>query len=239
MSSGVAGGAAAAGGMATSMVSAVIQCLELPFPPIEFAYNPDSYSETFEAKWKSSVQPATGGSTPQYIGVVPGKVTVKILLDEFAVPPPIMPLEAVIAQLKQLIAPSEPSKVAGSAKAPVVMFMWGPNIIMPQAYITKVQITYERFFLGNPVRATAAVDLQAVPPPSPLPATNPTSGGIATRRTRTMIEGDTLASIAYEEYKDPNKWRALAEVNGIDDPMRVPTGTVIAVPDRREAENLS
>jgi len=89
------------------------------------------------------------------------------------------------------------------------------------------------------VRAEATVSLQAVPPPAPLPPTNPTSGGLATRRTRTVVEGDTLASIAYEEYRDPNKWRALAEANDIDDPMRVKAGTVLIVPDRREAENLA
>ena len=234
-----AGGATAAGGMAASLVSAIIQCLDAPFPPIEFPFNPDSYTEIVEGKWKSSVQPATGGPTPQWLGVVPQKVTVKILLDEFAIPPPIMPLEVVVAQLKKMVLPSALSLGMRKATAPRVMFMWGSNIIMDEAYIAKVAITYERFFLGNPVRATAAVDLQAIPLPSPLGATNPTSGGVATRRTRTMVEGDTLASIAYQEYKDANLWRALAEANRIDDPMRVPAGTVIAVPDRREADNLS
>ena len=41
------------------------------------------------------------------------------------------------------------------------------------------------------------------------------------------------------EYRDPNKWRALAEANNIDDPMRVKPGTVLIVPDRRDAESLS
>ena len=81
--------------------------------------------------------------------------------------------------------------------------------------------------------------MSAVPLPAPLGPTNPTSGGLATRRTHTVVEGDTLASIAYQEYRDPNKWRALAEANNIDDPMRVKPGTVLIVPDRREAEALS
>jgi hypothetical protein len=225
--------------MAASMVSAIIQCIDVPLPPIEFPYNPDSYTETVEGNWKGSLQPATQGPVPQWLGVKPQEVTVKILLDQFAIPPPIMPLDEVIAQLKMMVLPSALSLGMGSATAPMVMFMWGSNIIMDQAYIKKVAITYERFLLGNPVRATAAVTLQAVPLPAPLGPTNPTSGGLATRKTRTMVEGDTLASIAYQEYKDPNMWRALAEANGIDDPMRVKSGTVIAVPDRREAENLS
>jgi nucleoid-associated protein YgaU len=54
-----------------------------------------------------------------------------------------------------------------------------------------------------------------------------------------VVEGDSLASISFQEYRDPNKWRALAEANNIDDPMRVKVGTVLIVPDRREAEALS
>jgi nucleoid-associated protein YgaU len=53
------------------------------------------------------------------------------------------------------------------------------------------------------------------------------------------VEGDTLASIAFQEYEDPTKWRAVAEANKIDDPMRIKPGTVLTVPDRREAENMS
>ena len=78
-----------------------------------------------------------------------------------------------------------------------------------------------------------------IPPPNPIPSTNPTSGAITTRRTRTAVEGDTLQSIAFQEYDDPNRWRALAEVNKIDDPMRLKAGTVLAVPEWREAESLS
>jgi nucleoid-associated protein YgaU len=102
-----------------------------------------------------------------------------------------------------------------------------------------VKVEYQRFLLGVPVRASATVHLKSVPLPAPLGPTNPTSGGLATRRTRTVVEGDSLASIAHQEYRDPNKWRALAEANNIDDPMRVKVGTVLVVPDRREAEALS
>jgi nucleoid-associated protein YgaU len=82
------------------------------------------------------------------------------------------------------------------------------------------------------------VTLQAIPPPAPLPGTNPTSGGLATRRTHTMVEGDTLASVAYKEYRDPSRWRALAVINGIDDPMRVAPGTELMIPEKREADAL-
>ena len=229
--------AVAAAGMGASVVSAYIQCLELPLPPIVFAYNPEGYTAAKTASWKTSAQPATNGSKPQYQGVHPTSLDVKILMDLFSIPP--LPPTLIIDELNLFLAPSPLSMALGVASAPTVMFGWGPNIIMEQAIVTKLSVAYQRFLLGVPVRAEATVSLQAVPPPAPLPPTNPTSGGLATRRTCTVVEGDTLASVAYQEYRDPSKWRALAEANRIDDPMRVKPGTTLIVPDRREAENLA
>jgi nucleoid-associated protein YgaU len=223
--------------MAASLVSAYIQCIDpdLPLPPINFAFNPEGYTVTTKAHWQRSPQPANP-APPQFKGVEAPSLDVKILMDAFAVPP--IPPTVTIEQLKQLLLPTALSVADGGATAPIVMFGWGTNVILDMAVVTKVAIAYERFLLGVPVRATATVSLEGVPLPAPLGFQNPTSGGLATRRTRTMVEGDTLASIAYQEYKDPNKWRALAEANNIDDPMRVRPGSVLIVPDRRDAEAL-
>jgi nucleoid-associated protein YgaU len=45
-----------------------------------------------------------------------------------------------------------------------------------------------------------------------------------------VVAGDTLASVAYAEYGDPNGWRRLAEANDIDDPLRLRDGVVLHVP---------
>ena len=229
--------AVAGAGMAASAVSAYIQCIDLPMPPIVFQYNPDSFTIQTKGGWTFSKQPATQGCPPQWKGVDLPEVTVKILLDAFAVPP--VPPAATIQQLKILTLPTPQSMIAGMPSPTRVIFGWGPNIIMSQAIITSVSVAYERFLLGMAVRATASVTLKAVPLPAPLGPTNPSSGGLTSLRTHTVVEGDTLASIAFEEYQDPNKWRALAEANKIDDPMRVKEGTVLIVPERREADNLS
>jgi LysM repeat protein len=232
------GGAAVAGaGMFASMVSAYIQCIDLPLPPINFAFNPDTYTDVTEGRWRPNPQPGSNGGHPMWQGVVPQKLTVNILLDAFSVPPS-MP-SVTIDTLKMLVLPIPGSDETGAATAPLVTFGWGPNIIMAEAYITRVSVKYERFLLGVPVRATATVDLQAVPLPAPLGPTNPSSGGLAKRRTHTVVDGDSLASIAYKAYKNPNRWRAIAVANGIDDPMRLKVGTVLQVPDRRTAEALS
>jgi hypothetical protein len=227
---------AAAAGMGASSVSAYIQCLDLPLPPITFAYNPEGYQADVEASWDSKLQSGTG-STLQYKGVHPSQMTIKILLDTFSIPP--MPPQLYIPMLQSFVQPTPTSKMAGVSTAPKVMFGWGANIVMEEAVVTKISIQYQRFLLGMPVRAEASVSLKAVPAPSALPGTNPTSGGLTAMRTHTMVEGDTLASVAFKEYRNPNKWRALSEANGIDNPMRVKPGTVLMVPDRRDADLLS
>jgi hypothetical protein len=222
--------------MAASFVTAYIQCTELPLPPVIFPFNPEEYQITNETNWIAP--PAAAGSVPpRYGGSKPRSCTINLLLDAFSVPP--NPPQVALPILKLMMTPSALSFGLNNPMPPLVTFGWGPNVIFLQAYLEKMQVKYHRFLSGVPVRVTATLQLKEVPLPMPLAATNPTSGGLAPLRSRTLVEGDTLASVAYEEYKDPNKWRALAEFNKIDDPMRVKAGSVILVPDQREAESLS
>ena len=46
---------------------------------------------------------------------------------------------------------------------------------------------------------------------------------------RLMTAGDSLQSIAQQEYGDPGMWRGLAELNGVDDPFRVSSGTTLLI----------
>ena len=55
---------------------------------------------------------------------------------------------------------------------------------------------------------------------------------------RVVRQGDTLASIAYQEYGDSTLWRAIALANDIDDPLRLPTGLELRVPARDELDYL-
>ena len=40
--------------------------------------------------------------------------------------------------------------------------------------------------------------------------------------------------MAYTEYGDPTLWRDLAAFNRVDDPLRIPLGTVLMVPTAAE-----
>jgi nucleoid-associated protein YgaU len=50
-----------------------------------------------------------------------------------------------------------------------------------------------------------------------------------------MVAGDTLAAVAFREYGDATLWRAIADANLIDDPLRVRPGTELLIPPAVEA----
>jgi hypothetical protein len=54
-----------------------------------------------------------------------------------------------------------------------------------------------------------------------------------------LIEGETLAALAWREFDDPGLWRALAAFNGIDDPFRVRPGTRVLIPTADEARRIA
>jgi nucleoid-associated protein YgaU len=56
-------------------------------------------------------------------------------------------------------------------------------------------------------------------------------------RSHMVVEGDTLASVAYKQYGNAGWWRPLANANGIDDPLKVGAGTRLMVPDIDDAFN--
>jgi nucleoid-associated protein YgaU len=115
-----------------------------------------------------------------------------------------------------------------------VRFQWGAVTGFP-AHITSVSVKYTLFTpSGTPVRAVCTVQMEEMG--GETSGQNPTSGALAARSVHTMVDGDSLPSIAYAEYGDPTLWRVLAEANDIDDPMRLPVGRPLLVPAMEELD---
>jgi nucleoid-associated protein YgaU len=105
-------------------------------------------------------------------------------------------------------------------------------------YLESVTATYTMFSIdGTPIRATC--DITLIEWSNPASRQNPTSGGLPGMETHVLIDGETLHSVAWARYGEAGFWRALADFNGIDDPLRVEPGTTLLIPPRREAAALS
>jgi len=85
---------------------------------------------------------------------------------------------------------------------------------------------------GTPLRAE--VDLKLSAAPQEPKAQNPTSGARSAQRVRRLARGDSLQSIAFQEYGDASLWRGIATVNGIDDPLRLVPGRELRLPSTTE-----
>ncbi len=124
-----------------------------------------------------------------------------------------------------------------ASRLPLVTFQWGPPGIafMYDCNLTSVNIRYTRFAAsGIPTRALVNIQLQEQPSLFGSLPTNPTSGGLPGRQAHTVTAGESLAGIATSRYGAPGRWRALAECNDIEDPLRVRPGDRVYLPNPDE-----
>lgn len=197
---------------------------------IDFQFNPRELTVAKSAKWNRDAQKGSKKSgVPEFKGADPSKLTLEMFLDASDTQD-----DRVVKTVEQLFSccvPTDESHQKKQGSPPWVVFHWG-GLTSFTAYVSSVQVKYTLFTAGGmPIRATATVTLEEIS--GEQSAQNPTSGGSA-RRVHTVVAGDTLPSIAWREYGDPNMWRALAERNDIDDPMRLRTGTSLIVPAAEE-----
>ncbi|MGW6262340.1 CIS tube protein [Streptomyces sp. NPDC055085] len=122
---------------------------------------------------------------------------------------------------------------------PILTFQWGPPMVgfVYQVVLKTCQIDYERFGdNGEPSRAKINLTMEQQPSLLGSLPTNPTSGGLAGRGAHEMHQGENLVHVAKRKLGHPRYWRALAQANGLDDPLRIKPGTSIYVPSPRELE---
>lgn len=199
---------------------------------IEFRFNPEQYSITKSATWKSDPQKAAEQAPPpQFEGTAARTMDLSILLDESE------SSNGVASDVEKLFdccTPSSQSIDNNQPRPPYVVFAWG-TFFSFTAYITSITAKYTLFRPnGMPIRAECSLKLTEVP--DARPRQNPTSGSLEAQRIFTVSTGDTLASVAYREYADAALWRALAEANDIDDPFHLPPGTTLLVPPAADAD---
>jgi nucleoid-associated protein YgaU len=120
----------------------------------------------------------------------------------------------------------------GNHSAPqFIEFSWG-SVTLPKAAPVSITIRYALFRPnGEPIRAFVDLELaQAEDTNPPGKAQNPTTRAITGLRAHTVRDGDSLPSIAYGAYGDATRWRAIAEANGIDNPLRLRRGSELTIP---------
>jgi hypothetical protein len=121
-------------------------------------------------------------------------------------------------------------------RPPHVAFQWGtfrwPAQAQDRSTRAVIESFNQKFTLfgesGKPARAEITLTLKQVDAPSG--GQNPTSRAAGARRMRVVEPGDTLDLVAAQELGAASAWRALAEMNELDDPRRLRAGQVLLIP---------
>ncbi len=198
---------------------------------ISFQFNPKEVTIQKTAKWeRKTAKGAKKAGPPEFSGPEPCKMTLELFFDASAKQD-----SSVVAAVEQLFSCTVPTEESAGQKKPsppLVVLHWGSISSFP-AFVTSVSAKYTLFTSGGlPIRALCSVSLEEMP--NEQGRQNPTSGSDSVRRAHPLVDGDSLASIAYAEYGDPAAWRAVARFNGIDDPLRCRSGTRLVLPPPEE-----
>lgn len=108
-------------------------------------------------------------------------------------------------------------------------FQWGKYQYFEAVISPSVSATYSLFKPdGTPLRAEADVTFQQVRDEKIYKKQNPTSVSEA-RKSRIVLEGETIDWIAYQEYGDPALWRHIANENDLANPMMLTPGQILRI----------
>lgn len=204
-----------------------------PQKTIAFQFNPKELAVTKTAKWKRDGQPkAKKSALPTFTGSDPLKLTIEMFLDATDTMN-----TSVVQRVEELFTCCVPTPETVDTKTPStpwVVLHWG-DLRGFTAVVTNVNAKYTLFTPGGtPVRAVCSVTLEEMP--TEVAKQNPTSGSLVVRDVHQVVAGDTLESLAYRTYGDPNLWREIAHANDIDDPMRLRPGRALLLPAPEELE---
>ena len=216
-----------------AIVRAVLTGSDGTMLPCQF--NPSTLKLSKSSTWHAN--PTRGSRrapTAQFVGTGPEVLSTKLLFDGFdSLGGTGTPVAHAVSQLLDWTCVPAQSYEAATPQPPLVTFRWGTGVGFT-GFLHQVSAEYTMFAPdGTPLRATVDISLQRTP--DDPKGTNPTSGGVAGRRSAVLGDADSLAAVAYREYGDAGLWRAIAQANDVEDPARVPVGTRLLIPPRTEA----
>lgn len=199
-------------------------------------FNPKEYSVTKQNTWTPSK--AKGHNVPvlDFGGGQSARLQMQLFFDTYA--------DAADGHAKDvrkaytdgiwhlmMVDPSLRHPKNKKARPPLVRFQWGSAWSF-DAVIVSINQKFTLFLAnGTPVRATLDVTFQQVEDPAAFQKQNPTSGGTGGERVWTISEGDTLAWIAYKEYGDATRWRAIADANHLTRVRHLQPGMRLEIPN--------
>jgi len=195
---------------------------------VDCMFRPKEYTFTKSNTWQA--QMITGKNTPkvEFSGGQAMKLQMELFFDTYELGKDVRKLYTDKIWRLMMINPSNMDK-GNKGWPPQCEFRWGLSWSF-RAVITDISQKFTLFLAdGTPVRSTMNVTFLQAAETGVFPGQNPTTVSKPGYKTRRVKEGETLDSIAFDEYGDAGQWRYLADVNRLDNPRQLEPGQVLAI----------
>ena len=204
--------------------------------PFDVLFNPTEYSISKSNEWKFEKVTGTAFTPPAFGGGNPRELTLNLLLDASLLGKT-QHVRGITDQLFRMMeVPGGSSGGSSSAAPPFITFTWGSETTF-KSVCTSLTVAYKLFRPnGDPIRADVKMTLKQASEATSASTNganrpgNPTTRANAGHGVHTVKDGDSLPSIAYDTYGDATVWRAIADVNGIENPMHLRRGSALSLP---------
>ncbi len=194
---------------------------------LTFMFNPSAYRLSQSVSINRETSQWKPGGTVQYLGTSALTLSMQLFFDDFA-----SAEGDVTPKITKLLDWQKPEK---KQPPPLVKFQWGNKQLETfTGVITQVNVNYTVFRRdGTPLQAKVDITIEGA---SELKkGKNPTSHAVDMHKVHTLVEGETIQSVAYAELGRAAYWRAIATLNDIDDPLRLKPGHALLIPGAADA----
>jgi LysM repeat protein len=201
---------------------------------IECMFNPSKFSFSQSNRWETDKIPGRPTPTMRFTGGDGGSFSLSLVFDTTGTGVAVSTHTGKLLKLLDVDTSLAGYDAArNNGRPPWVKFHWGTSLHSFKAVVKSIEISFTYFSsAGLPLRANVEMSLEQYEPDANWGPQNPTSGTPKPNRTHQVQVGDTLDRISARYYGDSTKWRVIASANGIADPLDLPPGRLIAIPER-------
>lgn len=215
----------------SGLAKAVIINLDQQSQRIECMFNPSEYTFSKENMWVQGGSAGRDMPRLEFESGRPATLHMQLFFDTYADQIDVRDKHTDQIWSLMMVDLDLVNAKTGKARPPKVRFQWGKSWMF-DAVIVNITQRFTLFLSdGTPVRAMLDVTFQQVADTRQLKPQNPTSAGLGGERIWTVSAGDSLLSIAYQVYRDPSRWRLIADRNNLADVRRLPPGMVLEIPN--------
>ncbi len=191
-------------------------------------FNPNKLTFSKSANWKSADASQRDVPELQFTNGDPRTLSIDLFFDTYDTPT--AKKQDVREYTNRLFHLTTVAKHGDKHRPPVCRLYWGSVKLFFQGVLQQLEQQFTLFMEdGTPVRASSKCTFKEWwTNYDDLNKQDLKSSDIA--KIKILKQGETLSSIAAEEFWDPSLWRAIAEENGIDNPLELRPGIELLIP---------